>query len=62
MALAEFPVALAPVDLVCKDPFGIAAEPLPIQFNNAFKLGCFTFVVSIEGEPVDEGIAVDNTD
>ena len=61
MAFAERPAALAPVDRVCKYAFWIAAESATVHFNNAFKLRCFALVVCVEGEPVDENIAVNGT-
>ena len=61
MSLAEFPVIPAPVYFICQDALRIMAKAPALHLNNPFKLRCLSFVVGIEGDPVDECITVDNT-
>jgi hypothetical protein len=62
MIFTECTISFASVDLICQDPFGIVPEAFAVFFHNLLKFGCFTFVIGIEAEFVDEGIASDNTD
>ena len=62
MFFAKSSVGFASVDLVCQDPLRIMPEAFAVFFHNLFKFGGFAFVVGIEAESVDEGIASDNTD
>ena len=46
---AEGTVALTSVNLIRQNPTGIMAEPLEVFLDDPLELGCFSFVVCIEG-------------